>query len=63
MFIFFGLQQSRVDAAAIVSNDDAQTPGGVFKLDLNVRRTGMPESIDQRLASDTVDMFAYVIGQ
>jgi len=63
MFISFGLQQWHVDAMAIVSNDNPQTPGGIFNLDLNVPCTGVPESIEHCFASDTVDMFAYSVVQ
>ena len=63
MFILFGLQQSHVDAMAIVSNDNPQTPGGVFNLDLYIPCTGVPEGIEHRFASDTVDMFAYSVVQ
>src|SRR2546428_13231088 len=58
VFITFRSQHSRVDPAAIISNDNAQMPGGVFELDLNIHRTRMPEGIDQCFASDTVDFIA-----
>jgi len=63
VFIAFRSQHSPVDPAAIIPNDNAQTPGSIFELDFNTPRTGAPEGIDQCFATDTIDFIAYSLVQ
>ena len=53
-----GVQDLLVDPAAIVADQHAQVPRTVFELDFDSVRARVTERVDQRLASDAIDLIA-----
>ena len=53
-----GVQNIRIDAAAIVSYQHTQVPRAVFEPDFDARRARVTKRVDQRLAPDAIHLVA-----
>src|SRR5262249_44513053 len=51
-------QHTRVNATAVVPDDQAKAAGRIPDLHLNLFRMRVPKRIDQRFATDTIDLIA-----
>jgi len=52
------LHDLRVYSRAVVPDENLEVRGGVLELNLDTAGVGMPERIDQRLSTDSIDFVA-----
>src|SRR5688572_23704368 len=58
MAIAPGVQNVRVDTAAVIADQNTQVPRTVFELHFDPLRARMPEGVDQSLTSDAIHLVA-----